>query len=245
MTFLERPFIVDAINRNSRRVGIASYGASNDQARNWQFGVFNMVTIQDNNQIVGDKAQLELAGRLAHTGWYDESSGGRGYAHFGLAGTLAFPDGGSSDNQAMFTSRPEGRTEMDWLDTGLIVGAESYQLLAVESVVNMGAVQFVGEWMHIQMQRETGFGSHLSFNGGYVSLSYFLTGEHIPWNRKLGIQGRVEPVEDFFCIKESDGRRATGLGAWQLAMRLSKADLNDTDIQGGYGQSLTLALNWY
>ena len=245
MTFLERPYVVDAMNQDNRRIGLASYGASSDQSRNWQFGIFNMVTIQDNNQIVGDKAQMELAGRLANTGWYDDRSGGRGYAHFGLAGSLAFPDGFGSDNQAAFSSRPEARTESFWLDTGSIVGAQSYQLLATESVINIGAFQFVGEWMRIRMQREFGFGSDLSFSGGYLSLSYFLTGEHIPWNRKLGIQGRVDPYEDFFCVEGSDGERGKGLGAWQLAMRLSKADFSDGDIRGGDGESLTLALNWY
>ena len=245
MTFLERSYMAGAVNRENRRIGVASYGASEDQSTNWQFGAFNMVTIQDNNQIVGDHAQIEFAGRLANTPWYDDDSGGRGYAHFGLAGTLAFPGGDMTESQAFFQSKPEARTATDWINTGIISGSESYQLTAVESVVNVGALQLVGEWMHIQMQREAGFGPDLSFNGGYVSLSYFLTGEHIPWNRKLGMQGRIQPYENFFCVRDCPGNRRNGLGAWQMAMRLSRADFNDRDIQGGIGESLSLALNWY
>ncbi len=245
MTFLERPLVVDAFNRENRRVGIASYGSSHDHARNWQVGVFNMVTIQDNNQIVGDHAQIELAGRLANTVWYDEASNGRGYAHLGLAGSLAFPGGDDDENQAFFQTRPEARSGREWLDTGLIVGAESYQLCAIESVINVGSLQFTGEWMHILLQRESGFGPNLQLHGGYVSVSYFLTGEHIPWSRDIGILGRVKPHENFFCLDTCDGQRGRGLGAWQVAARFSHADFSDHDVLGGVGRSLTLALNWY
>ncbi|MEO1980822.1 MAG: porin [Fuerstiella sp.] len=245
MTFLERPFVVEAFNTANRRIGLASYGASPDKAWNWQYGVFNMVQIQDTNDIVGDDAQMEIAGRLASTYWYDESSNGRGYAHFALAGTLAFPDGNTLLNQAVFQTTPEARTKSDWLDTGLIAGAESYRLFAVESVLNVGPLQVVGEWMNIQLQRDAASGSDIQLNGGYVALSYFLTGEHIPWDRRLGTIDRMEPVEDFFWVRTCDGDVRSGLGAWQIALRLSRADFNDSDIQGGVGESLTLALNWY
>ena len=245
MTFLERPFVVEAFNNANRRVGLASYGVSSDRSCNWQFGVFNMVQIQDTNDIVGDNAQTELAGRLASSWWYDDSSDGRGYAHFALAGTLAFPDGSTLANRAAFRTTPEARTRSDWLDTGLIAGADLYRLFAVESVFNVGALQLVGEWMNIQLQRDAGSGNDLQLNGGYVALSYFLTGEHIPWDRELGTIGRIEPYENFFCLNTCDGDVRSGLGAWQVALRLSRADFNDSDIQGGVGESLTLALNWY
>lgn len=245
MTFLERPLMIDAINRNNRRIGLASYGGSSDLVWNWQTGVFAMEPIQNTNDIVGDKAQVEFAGRLANTAWYDEMSNGRGYAHVALAGTLAFPDAQSSNSQAHFQTQPEAPTGTSWLDTGMVAGTSAYQLCALESVLNVGAFQMTGEWMQVWMQREAGFGRDLSFQGGYVSLSWFLTGEHIPWNRDLGMMGRVEPFENFFCVDECDGRRGRGLGAWQVALRLSRADLSDDDIRGGVGESLTMALNWY
>ena len=79
---------------------------------------------------------------------------------------------------------------------------------------------------------------------GTSTFPIFLTGEHIPWNRTLGILGRVEPFEDFYgdrCFLS--GHR--GLGAWQIAVRLSYANFNDDDIFGGIGQSVTLGLNWH
>lgn len=245
MTFLERPYIVDAFNRGSRRIGIASYGGSPNLAWNWQTGLFNMVQIQDTNDIVGDVAQMELAGRLANTWWYDESSDGRGYGHFAMAGTFAYPDGQGEANEARFRSEPESESASDWLDTGQIEGANGYQLLAAEAVFNVGALQLIGEWMNLWLQRDVGSGSDVFLNGGYVSLSYFLTGEHIPWNRKLGVLGRVQPIENFFCVNAVDGSRGSGLGAWQVALRLSRADFSDRDVRGGVSESATIALNWY
>jgi phosphate-selective porin OprO/OprP len=245
MTFLERPFVIDAFNRDNRRLGLASYGASDDRVWNWRLGTFNQVLLQDTNDIVGDNPQMEFTGRLASTCWYDEASDGRGYAHFAVAGSLAYPDGSSPENQAQFQSRPEARTQTNWLDTGQIAGANAYQLLAAESVFNVGSLQLVGEWMHIRVQRERNFGPDVGLHGGYVSLSYFLTGEHIPWNRELGVIGRINPIENFFFVDTCDGGRARGLGAWQIALRLSRADFNDSNIFGGIGENLTLALNWY
>jgi phosphate-selective porin OprO/OprP len=198
---------------------------------------------------------MELAGRLATTWWYDPTSGGRGYGHLGLATTFAFPDthppaSGDQDTRARFRTRPEGRSTNRWLDTGFINGGKSYQILGLESVVNVGPLQFVGEYMNLWMQREApagsrGMGSDLYLHGGYFYLSYFLTGEHIPWNRDLGILGRIKPFEDFFHLRQCNGRTARGMGAWQVACRLSYADFNDDDIIGGVGRSATLALNWY
>ncbi len=253
--FMERPFVIDGFNEDNRRFGIASYGVSDDQRFNWRYGLYDMALIQDMGATITDNYPVELAGRLATTWWYDPTSGGRGYGHLGLATTFAFPDthppaSGDQDTRARFRTHPEGRSTNQWLDTGFVRGGKSYQVLGLESVVNVGALQFVGEYMNLWMQRDApagsrGRGSDLYLHGGYFYLSYFLTGEHIPWNRDLGILGRVKPFEDFFHLRQRNGRTARGMGAWQVACRLSYADFNDDNIFGGVGRSATLALNWY
>ncbi len=155
------------------------------------------------------------------------------------------PAPGVSDSRIRFRTRPEGRSTNRWLDTGRLTGADAYQLLGAESVVNVGSVQCGGEFMNVWLQRQPSAGPDLYFHGAYVYISWFLTGEHIPWNRQQGIMGRVEPLEDFFRLRGGSGCLLRGLGAWQVAARFSYGDLTDRDVYGGVGQSATLAVNWY
>jgi phosphate-selective porin OprO/OprP len=115
----------------------------------------------------------------------------------------------------------------------------------VESVLNLGPLQLVGEYQNVWLGRDPGSGRDLHFHGGYFYASYFLTGEHLPWDRKRGVLGRPKPAENFFLVDTCcDGVHA-GWGAWQIAARWSYADLTDDNIKGGVGQSGTLGLNWY
>lgn len=249
--FIERPWVIESFNQDARRFGIVSYGVSDDEAWNWRYGVYNLRLIQDEGNYVSDHWQSEFAGRLANTIWYDETSNGRGYAHWALSGTWADVDGNAlSDNyadsgasEARFRHRPEGRSVSRWLDTGRIAGANDYQLLGLESVINVGAFQVVGEYQQVWLDRSGA--PDLQFHGGYGYISYFLTGEHVPWNRRTGILGRVRPFENFFLIDRCCGGTGGGWGAWQVALRYSYADFANRDIRGGDAESLTLGLNWY
>jgi len=254
--FLERPFVIESFNQDARRLGICAYGVSDDQRWNWRYGVFNQRLIQDEGNYISDHLQLEAAGRLANTIWYDECSGGRGYAHWAIAGTAAHPDGSAggdpdplgSDraaNEARFRHRPEARTASRWLNTGRIDGADWYEMLALESVVNVGPLQVVGEYQNLWLQRDPGAGGEVHLHGGYVYVSYFLTGEYMPWSRSSGTLARIYPHENFFLVERCRGGCGWGMGAWQVAARYSYADFNDRDILGGVGESFTLGLNWY
>ncbi len=248
--FMERPFVIEAFNQDSRRLGIAAYSYSEDLRWNWRYGLYNLRLIQDEGNYISDHCQGEFAYRLANTLWYDECSGGRGYAHLGVSGTFADPDGLSpaeigADNEARFRTRPEARTVTRWLDTLEIPEADHYELLGLATVFNVGAFQFCGEYQNLWLQRIDGFGDELHFHGGYMYVAYFLTGEYMPWDRKRGTLARVEPIEKFFLVNRCDGGYGHGWGAWQVALRWSYADLTDDDILGGVGESLTFGLNWY
>lgn len=249
--FMERPFIIEAFNSDSRRLGVASLGYTDDLAYNWQYGLFNQADIMDKGSYTSDHWQGQVAGRFANTWWYDECSGGRGYAHWAVSGTWADTNGnantenyaGSGVNEAQFNTRPEAWTISRWLDTGLIAGAEDYTLLGLENVVNVGPVQVVGEYQHVWLNRNAS--SQLNFHGGYLYISYFLTGEHMPWNRETGQLDRPKPFENFFLVDTCRDGVQGGCGAWQIAVRGSYGDLSDDNIQGGIGESVTFGLNWY
>ena len=250
--FIERPFIIEALNEDARRFGLQSYGVSDDQAWNWRYGVMNQENIQQSGNYSGDNLQLQLAGRLANTIWYDETSNGRGYAHWAVSGTHADTSSDPDEAVNFFRTRPEARTDGDrWIETEAIQGMDYYNLIGLESVVNFGALQIVGEYQSTWVERD-GF-EDVRFDGGYVYASYFLTGEHMPWDRKSGTLGRPVPFENFWLINRSRGGRAAGWGAFQLAARYSVADFNDgavngvagNPIRGGDAKALTIGMNWY
>ena len=243
--FIERPFVIEAFNQDARRLGIASYGISDDLAWNWRYGVYNQRLIQDEGQHINDHLQAEIAGRIANTYLWED--GGRDHAHWAISGTVAHPDGsavndGRIDNEARFRHRPEARSVNRWLDTGRIAGADWYTLLGFESLVNFGPLQLCGEYQTLWLDRDAGFGNDVNLMGGYVYASYFLTGEHMVWSRKSGTLGRMTPDKNFFLA--SDGE-AGGWGAWQVVLRWSYADFSDQDVLGGVGEALTVGFNWH
>ena len=245
--FTERPFVVEAFNQDARRFGLLSYGVSDDLAFNWRWGAFLLKDVANDgkyasieNEIDGDAYthhQAELAGRLANTFvWENE---GRTYAHWAISGSVADPDGGvgHGTNEGRFYTRPEARTSNRWLNTGRIANVDEYFLFGVEGAVNLGALQFVGEYMSTRVLRDGD--DDLDFSGGYVYTSYFLTGEHTPWSRTNGVLGRVKPFNPW-----KPGSGWSG-GAWQLAVRYSHGDFTDDDIFGGVGNSVTAGVNWW
>lgn len=245
--FIERPFIVEAFNQDSRRLGISSNGTTEDLGWNWRYGIFNQELTQTKSGYIGDHYQLEFAARIARTAWYDDSSGGRGYAHFALSGSAGEVDGGpgATNNQASYRTRPEARSNLRWLKTGRISGADETLLVGVESAINVGSFHVNGEFMRNNVDRLDAIGEDVAFEGGYVQASYIWTGEHHPWNRKRGTLDRLKPFENAFFVKDCDGTSQRGWGAWETAVRYSWADLNSFDVVGGEGSSWTFGLNWY
>ena len=237
---MERPYVVEAFNQDARRIGLCSYGTTEDEDWNWRFGVFQMDDLAKTGVQYTDNYQSEVAGRLANNIWYDEVSDGRGYAHWAISGSAAFPGDGPD---ARFVTRPEARTQGKWFDTGEIAGCNTYQLIGLEGVVNVGSLSIVGEYMSIGAQRSGA--SNLHFHGGYIYAAYFLTGEHQPWERYSGTVGRVKPLENFFRVRRSSGGSGGGIGAWQIAVRYSHGDFTDQDIFGGVGDSVTAGVNWW
>ena len=239
MVFMERPYVVDAFNNDARRLGVEAYGYSDDERWNWRYGGFDMRNLAKVGRIYNNQFEGEAAGRIANTIWYDEMSGGRGYAHWALSGAACFPNGGPT---ARFRTRPESYSQTSWFDTGQITNGESYQLGGVEGVINVNQLSVVGEYMGVTMQR-TG-DTNLNFHGGYVYVAYWLTNDYSPWKRQRGVLGRTKPNENFFIVQTDEGRRR-GWGAWQIAGRFSRGDFSDEGIEGGVGQSFSFALNWW
>lgn len=252
--FAERPLAVETFNEDARRLGVCMYGHSDSETVNWRYGAFMLENISRDGRVRGDYDEGGFYGRLAASPWYDDISGGRGYYHCAISGSFNQTDGtGQIDNdqnanEARFRTRAEARSDSRWWDTGRMLGANNYQQLAFESMLNIGAFQLTGEYFGNWVQRSPlgGFnGEDLTFHGGYIYASYFLTGEHIPLKRTSGTIDRVKPFQNFFVVDRCCGGTGRGWGALALAFRYSYLDLSDEDIRGGQGSSYTAGLNWY
>ncbi len=246
--FMERPLVVEAFNEDARRVGICAYGYTDDEVYNWRYGAYFLENTSTDGRSIGDSLQMSGNVRLASSPWYDDSSGGRGYFHWAVAGMFARPDGNATAadtnaNDGRFRTRGENRSDSRWIDTGRIAGINTYEILGLESILNVGPLQVVGEYQFNWAQR-TG-ATDLYFHGAYIYASYFLTGEHQPYDRQRGILGRVKPFENFFLVRTCDGGRAHGLGALQIAARYSYLDITDENVFGGVENNFTVALNWF
>jgi phosphate-selective porin OprO/OprP len=151
----------------------------------------------------------------------------RSALHFGVAASHRRMD---DEAEYRIDVRPESHlTDVRYLDTGKIEESRSVSLLGLEAAWVGGPLSLQGEWMRADLERQEQ--ADPSFDGWYLQGSWFLTGESRHYKRKKGAFGRLRPLADS--------------GAVELALRYSRLDLNDLDVEGGMSKQLTLGLNWY
>ena len=249
--FMERPLVVETFNEDARRPGITFYGNSDDQEWGWAYGVYLLNNATRLGRYIGDSTQASANVRLFNNPYYEND--GQDYFHWAVAGMFARPDGDidpgdTNANEGRFRTRTQSRSNRRWLDTGRIPGIESFETLAFEAMYNAGPLQIVGEYMFNWSQRDNstvGTGPDLFFSGAYVYVSYFLTGEHMTYNRRSGTLARLTPKQNFFLADWCRGCQGGGWGAWQVALRYSFLDISDEDIRGGVSNILELGVNWH
>jgi phosphate-selective porin OprO/OprP len=239
LTFMERSLPqAFAPGRNAGINAHNTYGPEDNGT--WSVGWF-----ASNSDNFGDQfadAGQALTARVTWLPYYEEQ--GRSYAHVGAGFSHRTPPAGSF----AFLAFPEAQAGAPngnippFVSTG-IIAAENQQLLDVEYAWIRGPLSFQTEFVAVPVAQIGG--PDLTFHAGYTYVSYFLTGEHRPYDKKLGIFDRVIPFENFFRVRTEEGPIATGRGAWEVAARWSYIDLTDENIQGGVLHDITLGLNWY
>jgi phosphate-selective porin OprO/OprP len=174
--------------------------------------------------------------------------------HVGASGTYVFtpPDQGSSvtsgRHSLRFRDRPEIRVDSTRLiDTGAIDAYHAYAA-GVEFAANWRSLYLQGEnfWYGIERRQPTN-ASNPNFGGYYVQGSWVLTGERHRYNMATGSYQSPRPFKPF----ASGG----GIGAWELAVRYSHADLDSNagtsgaapagSVRGGVQDIWTAGINWY
>ncbi len=223
-TFIERG-VTDLFSPD-RRLGVG-YSTSGD---NWStaLGLFGE-RAEGNVAAEGDEG-WDVNGRFTLAPLNESER----VVHLGVAGRLHTPR--DSTNELRFSSRPETNvTAVRVVDTGVIADVDRFHSLGLEAGAVLGPFSVQGEYIGTRLNRVGSLPGAL-LNAWYTYASYTLTGEPRTYRVGTGVFDRPRIANPL---------NAGGVGAWEIAVRHSRADLTDADITGGQFSNLTLGLNWY
>ncbi len=220
-TFLERP--LGNAFAPSRNTGIMVHDGRDRFT--WAAGVFRDADAFGNGSGGG-----KYNGTARVTGVVWDADEGRKLFHVGASGSVRNPAG----DQVAYSARPETNLAPRVVGTGTLEATDAL-LFGGEAALILGPASFSAEAARASV--ESGNQLDPSFWSAHVSGSWMLTGESRPYVRKSGVFDRLRPARNF------DGKG--GPGAWELAVRWSKLDLEDGAVQGGILEDVTAGINWH
>ena len=230
-----------------RRTGVGFYNHAADERWTWAASVFGAGQDQFGDSLT-DIRGYAMAGRITCNPVFE--CDGERVLHLGAAYHLSAPTdrrvrfgafGGNAPPWGLFSGQvgtASFNQTPSFVDTGFI-NAHLYQVFATELAIVMGPLSLQAE-LNYTLLEQVQHGS-LSFWGGYLFATYFLTGQHRVYDRKQALFDRPAPLNDWRPL--SDGNLFGG--AWELTARLAYIDLTDQNIDGGRLADLTLGINWY
>src|SRR3990167_10293055 len=158
----------------------------------------------------------------------------RGHNYFLMLGLGDYVRQAINDDSAQFNAYPEllsnGGNHRFLVDTGVINQVKYYNVATAELLQAVGSFSMEGEYYLTDVNRN-GL-AELQFQGGFLSLDYFLTGETHIFDQYEGRYLGISKILHSY-------------GAWEIATRFSYLDLDRQNILGGKEQDYTVALNWY
>ncbi len=236
ITFMERNVAGGAL-APARRFGVMAHGWTPAEYATYAIGYFAEKG-SDGGKIQDDVMGGACTMRGTWLPWYDEGSGGRGLVHLGVG--YSYRRAFQNEHELGF--RPEchlAREEsitLDDVDDRHLLGAELAFVYGPLSFQSEYFVNFINRFAH----------DDCKVQGAYGYVSYFLTGEHRPYDRHKGCFTRVVPFENFFRVRDVNGDIFTGRGAWELKYRYSWLDAYDGGLLGfDYVGDHTVGVNWY
>lgn len=215
----------------------------------WNIGVFKPApNIFGFNANDGDYAAV---GRVTYLPIYENE--GRQVLHLGLSARQAT----TFEDRYRFRTRDAMRAGVSaqWpLPADITVFGDTMQWVNAELAGVNGPWTLQAEWL-VSFKHDaqrvgpagTGVGpvvDDLMYQGGYVQLLYFLTGESDNYSLERMAFDRVKPFENSFWVP-TDWGSCFAKGAWQVGGRYNYLDLNDQGINGGELHNLTAGLNWF
>jgi phosphate-selective porin OprO/OprP len=155
---------------------------------------------------------------------------------------------------------PPGPINSIYADAGLLEGTWQ-NMLGLEFVGNDGPLswqaEYIGSWLYdavttdtspLNSGRQPPPGTAVGtvfYQGGYVEVLYFLTGETRTYSRLEANFDRPIPRDNFYVVRGGNRRQVFGsAGAWQVGARYNYLCLSDGVVNGGVLNGVTLGLNW-
>ncbi len=249
-TFMERSMLNNLGDIGNRKPGIMAFNWNEAETVSWFAGAFT--TFDANRPVIHplpgyeDEGGTAIDARITWVPWYDEATNGRGVLHFGASGSYrdVSPLVGGGNNYRVAVL-PEAHLADVVASTGLFA-AHTIDAANLEAAFVYGPLSIQAEYLTMEVSRPGA--ADVNFDGGYIFFSYFLTGEHRPYDRHYGRFLRVKPFENFFRVRAEDGNIYTGKGAWEVAYRYSTLDMRDIGsglVAGGNVENHTFGVNWY
>ena len=227
ITFMERSYIDNFSPDRNIGLGYSRWGSW------WQTSVGAFTQPAGSTDASGRDEGYGLTGRLTFA---PINSPGR-LVHFGGAFSRRTPNGDAAPdtNTMRFRARAETNiSQARFLTTGKIRLVDYSNYMNGELATVFGPATLQAEYTQVDVHRLNALPTP-RFNGGYVFMSWFVTGETRPYLVQEGEFDRVFPNRP--------------IGAWELAARVSTMDLTDTrtgvNISGGKATNYTFGLNWY
>ena len=158
---------------------------------------------------------------------------------------------------------PPGPLNSIYADSGLLQG-NWQNMIGLELVANNGPWSFqseyFGSWLYnarttsvgglatngFQPKPGTNVGT-VYYQSGYAEVLYFLTGESRTYSKIEYRFDRPIPHNNFYAFRDRSARRNQwniSEGAWQVGARYNYLCLNDSGVNGGILNGMTLGLNW-
>lgn len=139
------------------------------------------------------------------------------------------------ENPARFRTRPLNGRDARWIDAGSALAGESDVSYGVEAAAQHG--RFGAQAEYAWLDGEAVGGADFNFEGGYLDLSWSLTGEPRVYRASNGAFRAIEPAHAV---------TAGGPGHWMVAARYDYVDLSDPGGGAARGtqSAYALGLDW-
>lgn len=227
MTNMERP-LVNQFDHD-RDLGVMLFNHHFHQRLAWYAGYF----VPSNNlgKYIGNKYQI--TGRISALPLYKTKNG---YKVLNIDAAYSYH---YMDNKDMFFRvKPEAHLAPGYLEVNveginnnhrgnagmaLVLGSFSLQSEYTFAIIHPSLISELNE-------------SKYYLDAYFITVSWFITGEHKNFSKKKMAFDRVDPGKNL-------GK--DGTGAFELSLRYSSIDFDDHDLQAGAMNDLTAGLNWY